>query len=177
MSQISTITRPYAKAAFNFARENQLVDKWENMLSFIAKIADNQQINELLYSSISPKILAKIFIIICDNQINEHVRNLIRIMAENRRLNILSELIKQFIQLRAVLEKTININVISAIKLNKKQQFKISITLEKRFLSKVKLNYKIDKFLIAGVIIYAGDLVIDGSVRGYIERLTDILQS
>ncbi|MGP1930258.1 MAG: F0F1 ATP synthase subunit delta [Arsenophonus sp. ET-YP4-MAG3] len=177
MSQISTITRPYAKAAFNFAVENQVIDKWQNMLSFIAKIADNQQINELFYSSISPKTLAKIFIIICDDQINEHVQNLIHIMAENRRLNVLSELTKQFIQLRAVLEKTININVISAIKLNKKQKFNIFMIIEKRLLSKVKLNYKIDKFLIAGIIIYAGDLVIDGSVRGYIERLTDILES
>ncbi|HGJ5872367.1 F0F1 ATP synthase subunit delta [Arsenophonus apicola] len=177
MSEITTVARPYAKAAFDFAVENQCVDKWQNMLSFIAEATRNQQIGELLSGSIAPETLAKTFITICGDEIDEHVRNLIRIMAENGRLSTLPEVLKQFIQLRAFLESTVDIDVISATELNEKQQFKISAAMEKRLSRKVKLNCKIDKSVIAGVIIRAGDLVIDGSVRGRIERLTDVLQS
>ncbi|QLK87515.1 F0F1 ATP synthase subunit delta [Arsenophonus endosymbiont of Aphis craccivora] len=177
MSEITTVARPYAKAAFDFAVENQLVDKWQNMLSFIAEATSNQQIGELLSGSIAPETLAKTFITICGDEIDEHVRHLIRIMAENGRLSTLPEVLKQFIQLRAFLESTVDIEVISATELNEKQQFKISAAMEKRLSRKVKLNCKIDKSVIAGVIIRAGDLVIDGSVRGRIERLTDVLQS
>ncbi|MFS1563337.1 MAG: F0F1 ATP synthase subunit delta [Candidatus Arsenophonus phytopathogenicus] len=177
MSEITTVARPYAKAAFDFAVENQLVDKWQNMLSFIAEATRNQQIGKLLSGSIAPETLAKTFITICGDEIDEHVRNLIRIMAENGRLSTLPEVLKQFIQLRAFLESTVDIDVISATELNEKQQFKISAAMEKRLSRKVKLNCKIDKSVIAGVIIRAGDLIIDGSVRGRIERLTDVLQS
>ncbi|MFS1538783.1 MAG: F0F1 ATP synthase subunit delta [Candidatus Phlomobacter fragariae] len=177
MSEITTVARPYAKAAFDFAVENQLVDKWQNMFSFITEITYNQQISELLSGSIAPETLAKTFIAICGDEIDEHVQNLIRIMAENGRLSTLPEVLKQFIQLRAFLEVTVDIDVISATELNEKQQFKISAAMEKRLSRKVKLNCKIDKSVIAGVIIRAGDLVIDGSVRSRIERLTDVLQS
>ncbi|MFP3029055.1 MAG: F0F1 ATP synthase subunit delta [Arsenophonus sp.] len=179
MFEISMLARPYAKAAFDFAVENQVVDKWGNMLSFIAEATSNQQIsNQLLSCSIAPETLAKIFITICADEIDEHVRNLIRIMAENGRLSTLPEVFKQFIQLRAFLESTVDINVISATEINKKQKFKISSAMEKRLsCCKVNLNCKIDNSVIAGLIIRAGDLVIDGSVRGRIDRLTNVLQS
>ncbi|MGP1956404.1 MAG: F0F1 ATP synthase subunit delta [Arsenophonus sp. NC-PE1-MAG3] len=176
MSEITTVARPYAKAAFDFAVENQLIDKWQNMLSFIDEVTRNQQISKLFSSLIAPERLAKIFITICGDEIDEHVQNLIRIMAENERLGTLPEVLKQYIQLRAFLELTVDIEVISVAELNEKQQFKISAAMEKRLSRKVKLNYKLDKSIIAGVIIRAGDLVIDGSVRGRIERLIDFLQ-
>ncbi|BGI50816.1 MAG: F0F1 ATP synthase subunit delta [Arsenophonus endosymbiont of Ceratovacuna japonica] len=178
MYEITTIARPYAKAAFDFAIEKKMVNKWQNMLTFISKIICNKQINNIIYSSISSKILAKILINICGNKIDKHVRNLIYIMAENKRLNALSEVLKQFIQLRNILELTANVNVISSIKLTNKQKIKISIMMKKRLLcKKIKLNCKIDKSIIAGIIIHVGDLVIDGSVSGHIEYLTYVLQS
>lgn len=79
--------------------------------------------------------------------------------------------------MRAVLESTVDVEVTSAIELTKQQLANISAAMEKRLSRKVKLNCKIDKSVIAGMIIRAGDLVIDGSVRGRLERLTDVLQS
>ena len=73
--------------------------------------------------------------------------------------------------------KEIEANVVSAIELTSVQQQDISVSLEKRLARKVKLNCSIDASLIAGVIITAGDLVIDGSVRGKLSRLSDSLQS
>ncbi|WP_272578976.1 MULTISPECIES: F0F1 ATP synthase subunit delta [Providencia] len=177
MSEIATVARPYAKAAFDFAVENQAVAKWQEMLAFTAEVTCNEQVGELLSGSIAPETLAKTFISVCGDEIDEHVQNLIRVMADNGRLTTLPEVLTQFIQLRDSLESTIEVDVISANELSEQQSAKISAAMEKRLSRKVKLNCKIDKSVIAGVIIRAGDLVIDGSIRGRLERLTDVLQS
>ncbi|MDD8915474.1 ATP synthase F1 subunit delta, partial [Escherichia coli] len=103
MSEIATVARPYAKAAFDFAVENQAVDKWQVMLAFTAEVARNEQVTELLSGSLASEKLADIFIDLCGDQIDEHAQNLIRVMAENDRLSTLPEVLSQFIQLRAVL--------------------------------------------------------------------------
>ncbi|EMI4429090.1 F0F1 ATP synthase subunit delta [Providencia rettgeri] len=177
MSEIATVARPYAKAAFDFAVENQAVAKWQEMLAFTAEVTRNEQVGELLSGSIAPETLAKTFISVCGDEIDEHVQNLIRVMADNGRLTTPPEVLTQFIQLRDSLESTIEVDVISANELSEQQSAKISAAMEKRLSRKVKLNCKIDKSVIAGVIIRAGDLVIDGSIRGRLERLTDVLQS
>jgi F-type H+-transporting ATPase subunit delta len=90
---------------------------------------------------------------------------------------VLTEVLEQFIQLRAALESTVDVDVISANTLNEQQLSKIAAAMEKRLSRKVKLNCKIDKSVMAGVVIRAGDMVIDGSIRGRLERLADVLQS
>ncbi|MCE1709058.1 F0F1 ATP synthase subunit delta, partial [Enterobacter hormaechei] len=146
-------------------------------LAFIAEVTRNEQVGELLSGSLAPETLAKTFITLCGEQVDEHAQNFIRVMAENGRLLVLPEVFQQFIQLRASLESTIDVEVISASELNEQQQAKISAAMEKRLSRKVKLNCKIDKSVIAGVVIRAGDMVIDGSIRGRLDRLTDDLQS
>lgn len=98
-------------------------------------------------------------------------------MAENNRLNALPDVLEQFIHLRAASEAISEVEVTSANALSDEQLKKISAAMEKRLSRKVKLNCKIDKSVMAGVIIRAGDMVIDGSVRGRLERLADVLQS
>ncbi|MBI6548137.1 F0F1 ATP synthase subunit delta [Xenorhabdus lircayensis] len=177
MSEFATVARPYAKAAFDFAVEHQSLEHWQSMLEFVAEVTRNEQVGELLSGSLAPETLAKTFITLCGEQVDTHAQNFIRIMAENGRLLVLPEVFQQFIQLRASLESTIDVEVISASELNEQQQAKISAAMEKRLSRKVKLNCKIDKSVIAGVVIRAGDMVIDGSIRGRLDRLTDDLQS
>ena len=168
MSEFITVARPYAKAAFDFAVEHQSVERWQDMLAFAA---------ELLSGALAPETLAESFIAVCGEQLDENGQNLIRVMAENGRLNALPDVLEQFIHLRAVSEATAEVDVISAAALSEQQLAKISAAMEKRLSRKVKLNCKIDKSVMAGVIIRAGDMVIDGSVRGRLERLADVLQS
>ncbi|MBN3143473.1 F0F1 ATP synthase subunit delta [Pectobacterium brasiliense] len=177
MSEFVTVARPYAKAAFDFAVENQALDRWQNMLAFSAEVARDEQIAELLSGAVAPIELAKTFIAVCGDQLDEAGQNLIRVMAENGRLPVLPEVLEQFIQLRATLESTVDVDVISASTLSEQQQSKIAAAMEKRLSRKVKLNCKIDKSVMAGVVIRAGDMVIDGSIRGRLERLADVLQS
>ncbi|HAW3320458.1 TPA: F0F1 ATP synthase subunit delta [Escherichia coli] len=177
MSEFITVARPYAKAAFDFAVEHQSVERWQDMLAFAAEVTKNEQMTELLSGALAPETLAESFIAVCGEQLDENGQNLIRVMAENGRLNALPDVLEQFIHLRAVSEATAEVDVISAAALSEQQLAKISAAMEKRLSRKVKLNCKIDKSVMAGVIIRAGDMVIDGSVRGRLERLADVLQS
>ncbi|ENE6172000.1 F0F1 ATP synthase subunit delta [Shigella flexneri] len=177
MSEFITVARPYAKAAFDFAVEHQSVERWQDMLTFAAEVTKNEQMAELLSGALAPETLAESFIAVCGEQLDENGQNLIRVMAENGRLNALPDVLEQFIHLRAVSEATAEVDVISAAALSEQQLAKISAAMEKRLSRKVKLNCKIDKSVMAGVIIRSGDMVIDGSVRGCLERLADVLQS
>ncbi|CAM8024094.1 MULTISPECIES: F0F1 ATP synthase subunit delta [Atlantibacter] len=177
MSEFVTVARPYAKAAFDFAVENQSVDRWQDMLAFAAEVTKNEQMAELLSGALAPETLAESFIAVCGDQLDAHGQNLIKVMADNGRLKVLPDVLEQFIRLREAREATVEVEVTSANALSEDQLEKISVAMEKRLSRKVKLNCKIDKSVVAGVIIRAGDMVIDGSVRGRLERLADVLQS
>lgn len=153
MSEFITVARPYAKAAFDFAVEHQSVERWQDMLTFAAEVTKNEQMAELLSGALAPETLAESFIAVCGEQLDENGQNLIRVMAENGRLNALPDVLEQFIHLRAVSEATAEVDVISAAALSEQQLAKISAAMEKRLSRKVKLNCKIDKSVMAGVII------------------------
>ncbi len=177
MSEFVTVARPYAKAAFDFAVETQSVDRWQDMLAFAAEVTKNEDMAELISGALAPETLAKSFIAVCGEQLDDKGQNLIRVMAENGRIKVLPDVLELFIQLRAASEAIAEVEVTSASALSEEQLSKIRAAMEKRLSRKVKLNCNIDKSVMAGVIIRAGDMVIDGSVRGRLERLADVLQS
>lgn len=177
MAELTTIARPYAKAAFDFAVEKQTVEKWAEMLNFAAMVSENESMKPLLSGSMASSKLATIFIEVCGEQLDSHGQNLIKVMAENGRLEVLPAVVEQFIELRNNWSKEVEAEVISAFELTEEQKQQMSTSLSNRLARKVKLNCSIDTSLIAGVIIKAGDLVIDGSVSGKLTRLAEKLQS
>ncbi|PIJ49582.1 F0F1 ATP synthase subunit delta [Erwinia sp. OLTSP20] len=177
MSELATVARPYAKAAFDFAVEHQNIERWQQMLAFAAEVASNDKMADLLSGVLAPEATSATFIAVCGDQLDEAGQNLIKVMAENKRLTALPAVLQQFIHLRDAHEASAEVDVISASTLSDEQLSKISAAMEKRLSRKVKLNCKIDKSVMAGVIIRTGDMVIDGSVRSRLERLADVLQS
>jgi F-type H+-transporting ATPase subunit delta len=177
MSELTTIARPYAQAAFDSAVESNTIAVWQEMLVFAAQVAKNEAIRELLSGSVAAEKLADIFNSVCGEQLNQSGQNLIKVLAENKRLQVLPEISALFNQLKADFDKEIDVDVTSAVKLSKKQQTDISAALEKRLKRKVKLNCSVDSELLAGVLIKAGDTVIDGSVKSKLNRLADALQA
>ncbi|MGL4713326.1 MAG: F0F1 ATP synthase subunit delta [Shewanella sp.] len=177
MAELTTIARPYAKAAFDFAVEHNAVESWAEMLKFAALVSENETIRPLLAGALASKQLATLFIGVCGEQVNEQGQNLIKVMAENGRLVILPTVSLLFAEYRNELAKEVEADIVSATELSSEQQQQISVYLEKRLARKVKLNCSIDASLIGGAIIKAGDLVIDGSIRGKLSRLSDTLQS
>jgi F-type H+-transporting ATPase subunit delta len=177
MSEWTTIARPYAKAAFDYAVENKTIAQWQEMLVFAAEVSKNETVKSLLTGSIAAEKLADIFNGVCGEQLDQQGQNLVMILAENRRLQAFPEISVMFNQLKAEYDKEIDVDITSAVKLNKKQQTDIGKSLEKRLARKVKLNCSVDPELIAGVLIKAGDTVIDGSLRSKLNRLSDALQA
>ena len=177
MSELTTVARPYAKAAFDFAVEKQAVEQWAGMLAFLGEIANNESVVALMSSHMNADQLADVFIKIGGEQIDEHGQNLVKVMAENGRLAALPVVAQLFMLMRDEWQQEITAEVISATELTAEQQSTIAASLEKRLARKVKLTCTIDTSLIAGVIIRAGDTVIDGSVSGKLARLADKLQS
>ncbi|OOE90687.1 MULTISPECIES: F0F1 ATP synthase subunit delta [Salinivibrio] len=177
MSELTTLARPYAKAAFDFAVEKGELAQWAEMLAFTAEIARDERVQHMLDASFSADTLAEMFITVGGDQLNAFGQNLIKVMAENKRLKALPEVCEQFLAMRLELEKEVEVQVISATALSEEQQQAISDKLAARLERKVKLNCSVDETLVAGVIIRAGDLVIDNSVSGRMRRLSDALQS
>lgn len=177
MSELATIARPYAKAAFEFAVEKSAVVSWSEMLVFAAEVAKNEQISQFLASNASAQKQADVFATVCAEQINDSCLNLIKVMAENGRLVALPEVAQLYAEFKADFDKEIDVDVVSATELANEQQDKLIAALEKRFARKVKLNCSVDENTVGGLVIKAGDTVIDGSVRGKLSRLANTLQS
>jgi len=177
MSELTTVARPYAKAAFDFALESSDIAKWQEMLVFTSEVTENSDMHNVLASSIAPEQLAELFIGICEEQLNIHGQNFVKVLADNNRLSVLPDILVHFNMLKAEHDKEIDVDVVSAIKLSAAQTKSMSAALEKRLARKVKLNCSVDPKLLAGVIIKAGDTVIDGSVHSKLNRLSDALQA
>ncbi|VFP83914.1 ATP synthase subunit delta [Candidatus Erwinia haradaeae] len=172
-----TISRPYSKAAFQFAVANKVVSKWQEMLMFAAAVSLQVQIKSLIARHLAPEALSAKFIQICGNQLDVASTNFIKILAENKRLSMLPTILAQFIKLRATHESVYDIEVLSSVPLTHQQLMSIRSIMEKRLKSNVRLHCKVDKYIIAGVILKADDMVIDGSVRTRLNRLASVMLS
>lgn len=177
MSELTTVARPYATAAFNYAVENKTIDAWFDMLYFAAEVSKQDIVKEVLRGSYASTRLAELFVNLCGEQLNENGQNFIKVLAENKRLQALPEIFQLFSELKAEFEKQVDVDVTSASELSAAQQQEISQSLEKRLARKVKLNCNVEPALIAGFVIKAGDMVIDGSIKSKLNRLADALQA
>ena len=177
MSEMNTVARPYAKAAFEFAVENQSLDSWHAMLVFAAEVAKNSEMKGFLSSSASPEKMAEVFSQVCGEQLNDKGQNLIKVMAENGRLAALPAVVDLFAEMQAEFSKEITVDVVSATELSADQSDKLSAALEKRLERKVKINCSVDATVVGGLVIKADDIVIDSSIRGKLTRLSATLQS
>ncbi|ATD08364.1 F0F1 ATP synthase subunit delta [Pseudoalteromonas piscicida] len=177
MSELTTIARPYAKAAFELAVEKGTVEAWNEMLFFAGQVTSDEQVQTLLGSIATESQQSEIIIKLCAEQLNEQGQNLIKLMAENERLAAIPAVAELFAEFKADYDKEIEVDVVSATVLADDTQAKLVAALEKRFARKVKLNCSIDEAIVSGLVIKAGDTVIDGSVRGKLDRLATSLQS
>ncbi|RHW75891.1 F0F1 ATP synthase subunit delta [Colwellia sp. RSH04] len=177
MSELTTVARPYAKAAFDFAVEANAIDSWLSQLTFAAEVAKDKTIIGYLSGGVSVEQAQSLFINVCGEQVDSQGQNFLKVMAENERLLVLPQVLEQFSQLKAEYEQEITVDVTSAVEVTAEQKTTLSAALEKRLARKVKLNCIIDESIVSGLVIQAGDMVIDGSVKGKLSRLASTLQS
>jgi len=176
MSELNTVARPYAQAAFDLAREANTLAQWSDMLGFAAAVSADDAIREAIDSpNLSVTEQANLFAQVCGDQIDDQGRNFVKLLAENRRLTLIPEIAALFEELRADAEGTLEATVVSAKPISDAQQQEMANALKARFNRDVVLQVEIDESIIGGAIIRAGDTVIDGSARGKLEQFANAL--
>ena len=176
MAEKSTIARPYAQAAFDIALEKVDLKGWSDMLQLVAAVTSDPAMQDLIGNpNIERDRIVDIIFDVCGDRLNETGRNFVKVLAENHRLDIVSEIAERYEQQRAEAEKTIQAEVTSAFPLSEAQIQAMTEGLKKRLGREVNLVTRIDDSIVGGAIIRAGDLVIDGSVSGQLEKLATTL--
>lgn len=176
MSELTTAARPYARAAFDIANTHGEQQQWTDMLGFMAAIAHDPTMTALLDSpGLSQTQAADMFISVCEDKIDARAKNFVKLLSENDRIKLLPEITALYEHYRAEAEGSIDAEVISAQEMNEAQLAKIAASLKTRLGKDVRLTSKVDASLIGGAIVRAGDLVIDGTVSGRLEKLSTSL--
>jgi F-type H+-transporting ATPase subunit delta len=178
MAELSTLARPYARAAFEYARDKGSLSEWWAQLQTAAAVSQDETIAVLLGSpSYTTEQIAATVVEVCGDALLKDGRNFIEVLASNKRLPLMPEIFSLFEQYKANQEKTVNVNVVSAFELSGETEQSLAEVLRKKLEREVKVDSTVDKSLIGGVLIRAGDLVIDGSVRGRLNKLADAMNS
>lgn len=171
-----TIARPYAKAAFEFAMQGQQLGKWSKTLAFLANLFSEETMQLVINNpGISQAKVADIIIDVLADSIDEQGANFLRLLGQVKRLAIINDIFVLYEMYRSEVEKTIDVDVTSFMPLNEKQMHSMMDSLKARLQREVSLNVNVDKSILGGAIIRAGDLVIDGSVRGKLNKLSSEL--
>ena len=178
MAELTTLARPYAKAAFEYAQAHQQLANWSAMLGLAAAVSQDDTMQRVLKAPrLTSTEKATTFIEVCGDKFDAQVRNFLNIISENNRMELLPEIADMFELYKAEQERSVDVDVTSAFALSDEQQDKLAKVLSARLGREVRLHAAEDATLIGGVVIRAGDLVIDGSVRGKIAKLAEALKS
>ncbi|QCI16853.1 ATP synthase F1 subunit delta [Buchnera aphidicola (Aphis helianthi)] len=167
-----TIARPYAKAIFEIAIKNNSIKKWKKILILIHQIIAFKKIQKFLSGSLSPNYLSSFFISIIGEHLDEYSKNLIKLLAYHQRLKIFDSILKHFLKLEASHQKIIIIELTSAFVLKESQIIKIRNILEEILSSKVEFIYKINNYILDGILIKINDQIFDFSMRNYLQQLS-----
>lgn len=176
MLEKTTIARPYAQAAFEFAGEAGELDQWSGMFKLLADIVSDPQMQQLLHNpKVSDEQLEEIIISIGGDRFSGSGRNFIRILVQSERLQYAADMARLFEDMVAEAEGRLDVEVVSAYELEDDQQEKISSAMAKRHGKKIGISSRVDEHLIGGAVIRARDSVIDASVRGRLNELRNKL--
>ena len=172
MAELSNIARPYARAVFELAKSDADYSAWSERLEWLATVATDPNIGALFNNPrVSRHALAGVFTDICGDQLDRNAKNLVRLLAQNRRLHALPVIAEQYEYLRAEAERTVQAELESALPVSDTQQQRIAEALSQRMGRRVELTVKTNEELLGGAVVRAGDLVIDGSIRARLEKL------
>lgn len=178
MAEISTLARPYAKAAFQFALDAKALGDWSESLATLASVSQDKKVAGLLHEpSATAESKAQALLDVCSGELKADVSNLISILSENKRLDLFEEIADQFEKLKAEQEKSVEVNVTTAYELSKAQQKALVEKLTAKLGRDVTLVSVVDESLIGGVVIRTDELVIDASITGKLAKLAEAMYS
>jgi F-type H+-transporting ATPase subunit delta len=178
MAEPSTVARPYAEAAFKLADDGASLDRWSEMLAALGLVARDERVRGAIGNpNLSDEQAAGVFIAVLAGKLSAEGENFVRVLAHNKRLELLPLIHEQFEALKNEREGVLEAELQSAFELTDAQVVELVRRLEAKTGRKVKARIEIAKDLIAGVRIVLGDKVIDGSVRAQLAALEAALKA
>jgi len=178
MAEISTLARPYAKAAFEYALEKGLLAEWSGQLATAASVAADAGMARVLDNpALTSEQQARTLNDVCGDSTDREMKNFVSLLSANKRIALLPEIRKQFELYKAHHEKAVDVEVISAFDLPEATVSRLADVLGRKLERQVKVSTSTDRDLLGGVLIRAGDTVIDGSVRGRLNKLAEAMNS
>jgi F-type H+-transporting ATPase subunit delta len=172
MAERTTTARPYAKAIFALARKSNSLGPTSTALQRAATVVVDPTVRQMLGSPhVTPAQLAGLVTDIAGPALDEDGRNFVSLLAQNRRLGFLPEIAALFEQMKSDVENAVDVEVIAASQLTPDQEGRYAAALQKKLGRQVRLHTRIDDSLLGGAVLKAGDLVIDGSLKGRLERM------
>ena len=176
MSSLTTLARPYARAAFELAQARQALAPWGEMLSLAADMASEDAMADLLDSpEIGHEQVLGIMTDAAGDAFDKRFRDYLSVLASNGRLPLLPQITNLYRAFRDEAEKRLSVRVVSAVPLDEDQAVRMREALARRFECEIELENEVDAAVIGGAVVYAGDQVIDGSLQGRLNKLSNSL--
>lgn len=172
----TTLSRPYARAAFSLADQAGTVESWSTMLAAASvavaseamqRVIGHPKVDEARLQGLFDEVLGES----ADGSANRAFKSFLTVLMHYRRLPLLPEIATQFETLRRSSEHRLKVNVTSAVEMGQDQLEKLAARLREKFGTEIEMETDVDKDLLGGLVVRAGDKVIDASVRGRLEQL------
>lgn len=178
MAELSTLARPYAKAAFEYADGANDLAGWSKQLATAAVVAQAKNMVKVLASpSLTSTQQAQAFLDVCGDELSGNAQNFIKVLADNKRLPLLTEISGLYEGFKANREKSVDVEIATAFELDAAIQDQLAKALSTKLEREVNVQATIDKDLLGGVVVRAADVVIDGSVRGRLAKLAEVMKA
>ena len=172
MAELLTLARPYAKAAFAYASEQGATDNWSTALNLLSAAVQDEAFSAYLNRpELTPAEQVSLFAKVLGEDQTPAVSNFLTMLAENARLALLPEIQAEYEQLKSQNNNVVDVVIESAFPLTSVQEQLLAHALEKKFEAQVNVSVEVNPALIAGVVIRAGDQVIDDSALNKLEKM------
>lgn len=176
MSELVSLARPYARAAYEIAQGSNAVDEWNAFLSTAARVMADDAVSERLHDPrFSRCWFGDLLQAICGPFLSEDRQRYLTVLLEKNRLNLLPAIYALFEKYRAKDEARLSVDVYGAFPLREDQRVALENSLQHRFNQKIQLTAHVDEKLMGGLKVCAGDVVIDCTVRQKIVKLIEQL--
>lgn len=181
MSDFGAVARPYAEAIFSLAKEKNDFEKWSDVLNFVSTLSQNDELNAVLHNPSVDKdskysLVASLVEKAHGGKADDQVLRLVQTLLDNNRLAAVTEISHRYEILRKDIDNQLDVTVETALDMDAAEKAKLTESLEKKFGKKISLEIVLKPELIGGMVIHAGDTVIDDSVSSKLKKLSSVLK-
>ena len=183
--QFSTeVSRRYAKALFDIAKGKSLEQNmFKEVNDILEIIISEERFKKLLESPVlsskDQKLMIEMVFSVNDKKkiiVSEEMFKFFKVIASNRRLNILKNVLYSFSNLVKSMNQEVNVKVTSAVPLNENILLQIKGIFSNKTKKQINIVSYVDKSIIGGIILQIGSNLIDASIKSKILKINNVIK-